>query len=248
MEWFQRVSEILVVSGGLTRFRLITLISCYTDLVSSPRRLRNVTVTLEEEVAQWARIEAARRDTSVSRWLGELLRERMSAEDDYEKAMRRAVGRKPFLRSDGRYLTREEVHDRAGTVSLIDFDEATIGPWEWDLKRLVASVNVAGRENGLNRHERARRFNGGCRPLNASPSLGDSTVVLHAVDGRIRSSTDPNQRLRETLAKRCTGNRTFLAKTPPGSGSGFRVLCRADRSTFQRRYLRLTVPASRSGA
>lgn len=39
--------------------------------------LRNVTVTLEEEVAQWARIEAARRDTSVSRLLGELLKERM---------------------------------------------------------------------------------------------------------------------------------------------------------------------------
>jgi len=36
-----------------------------------------------------------------------------------------------------------------------DFDEATIGPWEWDLKRLVASVNVAGRQNGLNRRERA---------------------------------------------------------------------------------------------
>ena len=34
-------------------------------------------------------------------------------------------------------------------VDLNDFDEATIGPWEWDLKRLVASVNVAGRENGL---------------------------------------------------------------------------------------------------
>jgi uncharacterized protein (DUF2252 family) len=39
-------------------------------------------------------------------------------------------------------------------VDLNDFDEATIGPWEWDLKRLVASVNVAGRENGLDRRER----------------------------------------------------------------------------------------------
>jgi predicted DNA-binding ribbon-helix-helix protein len=46
--------------------------------VSTERRLRNVTVTLEEDVAQWARIEAARRDTSVSRLLGELLKERMS--------------------------------------------------------------------------------------------------------------------------------------------------------------------------
>jgi hypothetical protein len=49
--------------------------------VSTTRRLRNVTVTLEEDVAQWARIEAARRDTSVSRLLGELLKERISARD-----------------------------------------------------------------------------------------------------------------------------------------------------------------------
>jgi hypothetical protein len=48
--------------------------------VSSTRRLRNVTVTLEEDVAQWARIEAARRDTSVSRLLGALLKERMAAQ------------------------------------------------------------------------------------------------------------------------------------------------------------------------
>ena len=39
-------------------------------------------------------------------------------------------------------------------IDINDFDEATIGPWEWDLKRLVASVNVAGRENGLNAEER----------------------------------------------------------------------------------------------
>ena len=82
--------------------------------MSSKASLRNVTVTLEEEVAQWARIEAARRDTSVSRLLGGLLKERMAAQDGYERAMRRALARKPFLRSDGRYLTREEVHDRAG--------------------------------------------------------------------------------------------------------------------------------------
>lgn len=52
---------------------------CYTVLVSKSSRLRNVTVTLEEDVAQWARIEAARRDTSVSRLLGELLKDRMSS-------------------------------------------------------------------------------------------------------------------------------------------------------------------------
>jgi hypothetical protein len=50
--------------------------------VPSTTRLRNVTVTMEEDVARWARMEAARRDTSVSRLLGALLKERMSAQND----------------------------------------------------------------------------------------------------------------------------------------------------------------------
>jgi hypothetical protein len=82
--------------------------------VSPTKHLRNVPVTLEEEVARWARIEVARRDTSFSRLLGGLLKERIAAQERYERAMRRALARKPFLHGDGRYLTREEVHDRAG--------------------------------------------------------------------------------------------------------------------------------------
>ncbi len=78
------------------------------------RRLRNITITLEEEVARWARVEAAREDTSVSRMLSEILKERMEKRDEYEKAMRRALARKPFLKSDGKYMTREEAHERAG--------------------------------------------------------------------------------------------------------------------------------------
>ncbi|MGO9085376.1 MAG: hypothetical protein ACLQBK_09135 [Candidatus Sulfotelmatobacter sp.] len=76
-------------------------------------KLRNVTLTLDESVARWARIEAARQDTSVSQWLAGILLERMREEDSYEKAMRRALARKPFLKTDGRYLSREEVHDRS---------------------------------------------------------------------------------------------------------------------------------------
>jgi hypothetical protein len=76
-------------------------------------KLRNVTVTLEETVARWARMEAARQDMSVSRLLAGILKERMEENDRYEKAMREALARKPFPKSDGRYLTREETHDRA---------------------------------------------------------------------------------------------------------------------------------------
>ena len=71
-----------------------------------------MTVTLQEDVARWARLEAARNDTSVSRLLGEILKQRMLEGDNYKRAMRRALARKPFLKTDGRYLSRDEVHDR----------------------------------------------------------------------------------------------------------------------------------------
>jgi hypothetical protein len=73
-----------------------------------------MTVTLEENVAHWASVEAARKEMSVSRFLGAILKERMIETDGYQRAMRRALARKPFLKTDGRYLSREEAHDRAG--------------------------------------------------------------------------------------------------------------------------------------
>ena len=76
-------------------------------------RLRNVTVTVEEDVARWARLEAAKREMSLSRLLGSMLKERMLEVDEYEHAMRRALARKPFLKTSGGYLSREEAHDRA---------------------------------------------------------------------------------------------------------------------------------------
>ena len=76
------------------------------------RALRNVTVTLEEEVARWVRVHAARRETSVSRYLGELLKERMVQEDGYERAMKRALARRPFLKTDGKHLSRDAAHAR----------------------------------------------------------------------------------------------------------------------------------------
>jgi hypothetical protein len=78
------------------------------------RRLRNVTITLEEEIARWARMEAARQDTSVSRLLARILRDRMVESDEYALAMRRALARKPFLKTNGSLLSREELHERSG--------------------------------------------------------------------------------------------------------------------------------------
>ena len=37
-----------------------------------------------------------------------------------------------------------------------DFDETQTGPWEWDVKRLAASLEVAGRDNGYDSKDRRR--------------------------------------------------------------------------------------------
>lgn len=39
--------------------------------------------------------------------------------------------------------------ERALVFDINDFDETTVGPWEWDIKRLCASLVVASRANGF---------------------------------------------------------------------------------------------------
>jgi hypothetical protein len=75
--------------------------------------MKNVTITMEDSVADWARMEAARRNTSVSRLVGELLAERMRHDDAYERAMREALEFRSFGASEGPYLSRDEIHDRS---------------------------------------------------------------------------------------------------------------------------------------
>jgi len=76
--------------------------------------MKNVTVTMEDQVADWARMEAARRNTSVSRLIGELLAEKMRSDDAYDRAMREILEFKSMGASTGPYLTRDEVNDRKG--------------------------------------------------------------------------------------------------------------------------------------
>jgi uncharacterized protein (DUF2252 family) len=45
--------------------------------------------------------------------------------------------------------------DRRLVFDLNDFDETLPGPWEWDVKRLAASIVVAARENGLSAAQRS---------------------------------------------------------------------------------------------
>ena len=63
--------------------------------------MKNVTVTMEDSVAEWARMEAARRNTSVSRLVGELLAEKMRHDDAYERAMQDWLHRERSWASSG---------------------------------------------------------------------------------------------------------------------------------------------------
>lgn len=78
--------------------------------------MKNVTVTLDADVARWARVRAAELDISVSRMLGDLLREQMAREVTYQTEMRQYLVReaRPISTAGTAYPTRDALHDRAG--------------------------------------------------------------------------------------------------------------------------------------
>lgn len=87
--------------------------------------MKKLTVVLDDETAARASEEAARNEVSLSRFVGDLirqhsresqrrLRETRKRERDYLEAMKRWRAQKPFVLKGPaeRYLTREEIHDR----------------------------------------------------------------------------------------------------------------------------------------
>ena len=55
-----------------------------------------MTITLDERTAAWARVHAARHKTSVSRLVGEMLRQRIPELREYDQAMRSYLARFAF--------------------------------------------------------------------------------------------------------------------------------------------------------
>jgi hypothetical protein len=76
--------------------------------------MKNVTITLDKETAAWARVHAAQRNMSLSRFVGELLQQRMHESREYEEAMRRFLSKRPFKLTGPpqRYPKRDELYDR----------------------------------------------------------------------------------------------------------------------------------------
>ncbi len=81
--------------------------------------MKNITISMPEDLARKVRVLAAKADTSMSQYLCQLAAEKAAAEkaaadDGYAAAMERYLSRnRGGLRLAGQKLpTREEVHDR----------------------------------------------------------------------------------------------------------------------------------------
>ena len=96
-----------------------------------------------------------------------------------------------------------------------DFDETLPGPWEWDVKRLAASLEVAGRENGfstkqrrdivmasVSRYREAMRQFAGMKDLDVWYAAADVTALRAQVDAQLQV------RQRKALDKGLTKART----------------------------------------
>jgi uncharacterized protein (DUF2252 family) len=98
--------------------------------------------------------------------------------------------------------------DRRLLFDLNDFDETLPGPWEWDVKRLAASVAVAGRDRGLDADWRSaatraavRKYRLAMRQFAATGTL-DVWYARIDVDDQVRRwSTDATASQRKQVDK-----------------------------------------------
>ena len=90
--------------------------------------------------------------------------------------------------------------ERILVFDLNDFDETLAGPFEWDVKRLAASLEIAGRERGFSTAERAAAVTAAGRAyreaMRGFAALGDLDVWYARLDAetiidRLRTAHDP---------------------------------------------------------
>ncbi|QEU93314.1 DUF2252 domain-containing protein [Streptomyces kanamyceticus] len=116
-----------------------------------------------------------------------------------------------------------------------DFDETLPGPWEWDVKRLSASLVIAGRANGFSVPERSRVVRGtvrsyreamngfaGMRTIDVWYSRIDADDLYATLGGQLRPQA--RRRLSRTLAKaRGRDHLQSLARLAHRSGDELRI-------------------------
>lgn len=75
--------------------------------------MKNVTISMDEDMVEWARVEAARSGQSLSRWIASRLEQDRVPPSDLEAKMA-AVFATPLapMSDGGRTFNREEIYDR----------------------------------------------------------------------------------------------------------------------------------------
>jgi len=77
--------------------------------------MARVTIALDDETLAWTRAQAARQGVSASRFISNLLRERMRQNRAYDAAQRRFLALPTYVmnESGAPYPDRDEIHDRS---------------------------------------------------------------------------------------------------------------------------------------
>jgi len=80
------------------------------------RDMRNVTISMDDAMARWARIAAAEQDLSLSRFIATVLRREMERARDYDAAMEAYLSEPGYDIGDPAegLPTRESLYDRPG--------------------------------------------------------------------------------------------------------------------------------------
>ncbi|WP_051571301.1 DUF2252 domain-containing protein [Cryptosporangium arvum] len=127
--------------------------------------------------------------------------------------------------------------ERRLVMDVNDFDETVVGPWEWDLKRLAASLVVAGREAGVDEararvaaSDAARTYRAALRELAQMPLLDayylttdEKTIDHFDVDqlGEVfkrigkKARKNTSQRVVEKFAERAETHHWRFVDAPP---------------------------------
>ena len=83
------------------------------EMPKKPRALRNVTITLDPELLQQVRVKAAELDKSVSQYIADNLRQDLTKDERYQRAMESYTSRERTVISSGEpYPKRDEIYDR----------------------------------------------------------------------------------------------------------------------------------------
>lgn len=75
--------------------------------------MKNITITVDEKTAAWARNHAAQLNMSLSRYVGRLLEHTMRQSREYEHSMRQFLSKRPskLKKRTERYPKRDELYD-----------------------------------------------------------------------------------------------------------------------------------------